>query len=180
MEWKMGIVYYGIHELVALKMRDKYNLEIFVETGTWHGDSAIWAAAHFSKVYTIELNLPFLEEFNSLLADFDNIEPIHGNSRIELIPVISKIHRPVLFFLDAHWTGDAEQHDKISACPVMDEINTINKLCKVNHVIIVDDARLMRGKWGDQDSIVEALCNNEQRKVQIFDDIFLAEPENDN
>lgn len=176
----MGIVYYGIHKPVALKMRDKYNLEIFVETGTWHGDSAIWAAAHFSKVYTIELNLPFLEEFNSLLADFDNIEPIHGNSRTELIPVISKIRRPVLFFLDAHWTGDAEQHDKIGACPVMDEINTINKLCKVNHVIIVDDARLMRGKWGDQDSIIEALCNNGQRKVQVFDDVFLAEPKNDN
>jgi predicted O-methyltransferase YrrM len=44
----------GVRKRLALFLKDRFDLLDFVETGTYFGTSAAWAAEHFRRVYTIE------------------------------------------------------------------------------------------------------------------------------
>lgn len=176
----MGLVYYGIHKEAALSVQKKYGIKTIVETGTWHGDSTLWAAEYFDLVYTVELDPDFYTDCLDRFEHIDNIMAFCGDTRDRLPLIINKLTEPTLFFLDAHWTGEAGTHDEIAMCPAVDEIEIINKLCKVEHVIIVDDVRMMKGRWCDKKEIERVLRNGGTRAVQIFDDIFLAEPNRGN
>ncbi len=54
----MGLVYFGIPHNVVLSVKEKFGVAAFVETGTFRGDTAAFAAGHFQRVFTVE----FVEE----------------------------------------------------------------------------------------------------------------------
>lgn len=39
---------------LVLSLKDKYNVKNFIETGTYQGQTSLWASNHFEKVLTIE------------------------------------------------------------------------------------------------------------------------------
>ena len=51
----MGIVRAGIPEELTLYLKGKYSINTFVETGTYLGHTAQWAAQHF-ETHTIEMS----------------------------------------------------------------------------------------------------------------------------
>lgn len=175
----MGSVFYGIHKDMALEMRERYGLSTFVETGTWKGDSAVWAAGVFDKVTTVELSPVFYQKSKERLDGLPNVSLYQGDSRLLMIEICRKLRRPTLFWLDAHWTGDMGIEDENGPCPVMYEIDAINRLMKATHVIMVDDHRLFPSKsngWPSADLVVASLEHRGHRSVSITDDVFLAEP----
>jgi predicted O-methyltransferase YrrM len=50
----MGLVRVGVPTELAIALKDAYNLQSFIETGTNCGATALWAAEYFPKVITIE------------------------------------------------------------------------------------------------------------------------------
>ena len=135
----MGKIYAGIHPKIALELRNKFHLKYFVETGTNKGKSAHWASKNFKYVYTIELNEDFY--FEAIKRYFkNNITFILGDSRSNLSSILTKLPRPALFWLDAHWHSTKYSKSTKGECPLLDELDIIVN-DKKDHVLMIDDAR---------------------------------------
>ena len=80
----------------------------FVETGTLFGHTTLHASYWFDKVVTIELSETLHALAKQSLAHRSNISCLHGNSADRLPEVIAGLQGATLFFLDAHWSGDAK------------------------------------------------------------------------
>jgi hypothetical protein len=172
----MGLVYYGIHEKIALAMCNKYKLRTLVETGTWKGNSAEWAAEIFEKVITIEIIEEYYQQSKERLAKYDNVTCLHGDSREILPSLVEELTVPTLWWLDAHWTGHKDYKKEYGENNAIIEVNAINEF-KHPHVIMVDDYFQFPAVTGiKKGAIIDALLNNDQRKVIIEDDIFYTEP----
>jgi hypothetical protein len=164
----MGSVRFGIPRELALALKAKHGIEDFVETGTLVGHTAEWAAEHFKRVVTVDVDKDqYLKTAGPLVKQHPNIEAFWDHSPW-FLSGLSINYQPVLFWLDAH-TNDE--------CPVLDEIAVINK-SRLTHVILVDDARLFGElpAWPTKAEVVEALSNGGKRTVYEVEDVLVAEP----
>jgi hypothetical protein len=78
---------------------------IAIETGTYYGDGALDLAKFFRTVHTIELSPKWHEFASRRLAEFKNVTCHLGDSAEVLARILPEINEPVLFYLDAHWSG---------------------------------------------------------------------------
>jgi len=106
-------------------------LGLFIETGTYRGESARWAATIFPKVYTIEIDKDMHEAVRKNRPD--NMYLILGDSKVELPKLVKVIHEPALFWIDAHFGT--------SRPPVLEEISCIIA-SPFDHIMYVDDTLL--------------------------------------
>lgn len=126
-------------------LRHGSHLNTFVETGTYHGETAEWASTQWPVVHTVEKS-PSL--FKPKL-EFPNIRYYLGDSREvlkeELHEVIS--NEPCIFWLDGHWFdhGDNPAGSE-DDCPLLEELAIIAKT-RPAHVIFIDDAHLIRKRY---------------------------------
>ncbi|PZX49793.1 hypothetical protein LV84_04185 [Algoriphagus ratkowskyi] len=138
----MGIVNFSIPKDLVLKILDFKEIDNFIETGTYKGATSFWAAQHFKKVYTIEINEEISKETASKVDCPKNIEFLIGNSK-DVLPelVDNKLSGTCFFWLDGHWCMGAG--GKEEECPLIDELEAI-KLIQ-NAIIFIDDARCFLG-----------------------------------
>ena len=164
----MGSLQFGIPRELALALKAKYGIEVFVETGTLVGHTAEWAAEHFKRVVTVELDMAqYFKIASDLVARHPNIEAFCGASEL-FLGGLSLNYQNVIFWLDAHTNEN---------CPVMEEISIINRSHKP-HVILVDDARLFGDlpAWPSKNEVLAALADGGRRTVHEVDDVLVAEP----
>lgn len=179
----MGFHRMGPPQDLILALKARMGVGEFIETGTYRGDTAAWAAGHFSRVTTIELSPEFhaaaVERFRAQPA----VRALQGNSATVLREVIPALGGPALFWLDAHWSG-LDTAGREAECPLLEEIALINA-APDGHVVLVDDARLYCAPpprphraehWPDLASTVEELANGDRRHVVLVDDVFVAVP----
>lgn len=126
---------------------EQHEVKIFVETGTAGGASVRKAAELFEKCYTIEL----IEDRAVKEGAPENIHFMTGSSPELLGGVIDNLlitrgdeRQNVLFFLDAHYSGDTLNETGFPECPLMDELKVIGRYSE-DAIIIIDDARLFLG-----------------------------------
>lgn len=128
----------------------KYKNNIFIETGTLHGDGVKLALdCGFSKIYSIEID-DDLVEFN--LRQFhdqqDRIQIIHGDSFEVLKTLLKTINEPATFWLDGHWdSGPLGMYN----CPLLHELDVIYQHHIKSHSLLIDDRRLFGDSnhhWG--------------------------------
>ena len=113
---------------------------VFVETGTYLGDTSWWFRNDFERLYTIEVD-PFLhDQAKGRFARMHHIEALLGDSSSVLVSVVPGIESKAMFWLDGHYsagiTGSGESH-----CPVMAELAAIYEHARAPFVIVIDDAR---------------------------------------
>jgi len=133
----------AIPEDVVLDLKDRYGLRYFVETGTFRGDSALWAATHFDHAWTIE---NWLESYQNVVGKHGiaaNITFVLGDSRDRLAEVLVEVPAPALLWLDAHWLGKGRS-ERVDDCPVMDELRAVHADGRA-HVVMIDDAHFFQG-----------------------------------
>jgi len=136
-------------------------LRNFVETGTLFGHTALHASYWFDTVTTIELSPELHGLARRTLVHRDNVNCIRGNSAQALPDVIAGLHGASVFFLDAHWSGDASVdwenspwggypvdtariedstlNDADQQVPLMDELTTIAERHAAPAVVLIDD-----------------------------------------
>jgi len=167
--------------IIALQQRAK--LADFIETGTYRGDTAAWAAAHFTRVTTVELSPEFHATAQERFRAQPNVRTVCGHSATVLSELIPTLAGPALFWLDAHWSG-ADTAGKDDECPLLAEVALLNASPE-SHVILVDDARLFCAPpprphrpelWPDLMTTVAALQDNGRRHVVLFEDVLVAVP----
>jgi hypothetical protein len=140
--------FYNQHSPTYIKRKQfiKYSLpnSIWIETGTYLGQTAVFLSKHFSKVYTIEPDIDLFKNVKKYLIKYKNITIINSESKKALIELLSKkIKQNINFFLDAHNVGNnsTKTYKSRIANPILDELKIIQKNIKnlKNFIIFVDD-----------------------------------------
>lgn len=135
-------------------IQDFPDISIFVETGTYLGNSTKEASFVFDKIITIEIN----EQLYNKAIDFcddvikeKNIIFYLGDT-LNLLPnivnTIKESCESCMWFLDAHQSGIDTSNNGIHV-PLLLELDIIlSKLYKkVNHIFVIDDVRLFSNAW---------------------------------
>ena len=154
-----------------LMLKDKYELNLCIETGTFKGDSTIVFSRIFDRVDTIEINPSFLDFTKSKIGNRKNINFHLGNS-VEvfktLLPTLNKF-RPI-FYLDAHWND---------FWPLRDELTLIGQNFKDNCIIVIDDFKVPNrpditfDQYGKNECSMEYIKDNLPEVYSSYELIFL-------
>jgi 16S rRNA G966 N2-methylase RsmD len=135
----LGLVNFGIPKKETEFLKKSMKLEIFIEGGTYKGETTREMSKKFRKVYTIEKSNVMFDIAKDNLKNLDNVTMLNGDTR-EHLDSIMKSNDNLLFWLDAHWSG-GETYGKEDECPLIEELEIIFKYDK-NCIILIDDARL--------------------------------------
>lgn len=112
-----------------LGIRDEFNLDTIIETGTYHGVSTAWFSKHFKDVYTIESQAAHFDEAFKRIGHIDNINMKLGDSPQFLKEILTSIDdSKTIIFLDAHWYTN----------PVLAELDAIKESGKLPILAIHD------------------------------------------
>ena len=138
---------------------------IFIESGTYKGQTILLMEPHFEKLYTIELSTVLHEACKKAYKDSKTrkITFLQGESHNVFKTLLPTINSPTIFFLDGHWScNDTALGSK--PVPLLEELQEINS--KFNHeaIIIIDDYRLFDGK----DPVVDWSSITLQKVLNIF------------
>lgn len=166
-----NFVYRGIPQELVLAIKNHFGITDFIETGTYMGDTAKWAAKYFERVITFEASDEVYLELqkNELPV---NCMAIHGDSS-KLIQ--NYIDKDSIYYLDAHYSSG----NTFNSYPLLDEIKEINKK-GFNDFIIIDDARFVLSKWNNERycTLTELLLelSKKDRYSIVFDDMIISVP----
>jgi hypothetical protein len=118
------------------------DFSIFVESGTFMGETIFAMENLFKKLYTIEINEELYYQTKSKYNG-NKIKFLFGDSSSEMKNILDECNDKVIFFLDAHYSGGNTGNFKITTLytPLQKEIEDINSFCKQECLIIVDDCR---------------------------------------
>jgi len=81
-------------------------LNTAIETGTCLGYSTRDLSHHFKTVHTVEIQESLYQAARETFAHNPNIHCHNGDSVSVLRQLSSIVKEPVVFYLDAHWSGD--------------------------------------------------------------------------
>jgi len=159
------------------EIKNKFNLEVFIETGTLHGDTIEWLLPVFNELYSIEIDKDLYQKAYNRFINNDKVKIYNGNSTQILSKILPNIKKSALFWLDAHFPGadihkvsyDNEKNEDIRV-PLYHEIQEIVKRKNLyKDVIIVDDLWLYEDgnyEWGTFDNHAK-ICNFNTTRSQL-------------
>jgi hypothetical protein len=110
----------------------RYGCTVFVETGTYLGDTVEEASHRFDHVYSIELRPDRVVAARHRFEDFPNVAILEGDSAAVLPILLPDLGiAKCLFWLDGHF-GDAT--------PILAELDAVLPF-EGARVVLIDDAR---------------------------------------
>lgn len=124
-----------------------FDLNVFFETGTYEGHTALNAARCFKEVYTVELQHELYLKSLHTLAGCVNTTAYHGSSPEIIKEVAPHIKGRILFWLDAHYSGEetalsCDDREAAEAyTPIRAELAAIKATGISDCIIIIDDIR---------------------------------------
>ncbi len=167
-----------VKQSIIKQIQQKYDLQTFVETGTYLGEMVDAQKNNFEKIISIELDLKLYESAKNKFKDFNHIEILQGDSGEILKSLLPKIKEPCLFWLDAHYSAGFTAKGK-KETPIIEELDSILKT-EFNHVLLIDDARCFSHENGYPTISEITECVNNKRpnsySIKIENDIIRIEP----
>lgn len=134
-----------IKRKVIKKYSKLFSLKIFVETGTYFGDTTMSMKDLFETIYSIELDTTLFKRACDKFIQYPYIHILHGDSAEILPTILSNISQPTMFWLDGHYSGGVTAKGSLHT-PILKELESILHHPIKNHVILIDDARCFVGK----------------------------------
>ena len=113
---------------------------LFVETGTFLGQTTIEMADVFEHCWTVEIDEKLYEEALSRFRSRSNITAICGSSGDHMASILESIDSPAIFWLDGHYSSHDTGRADIDT-PILRELDQILNHPIKDHVILIDDAR---------------------------------------
>lgn len=161
---------------------DKYinesNIKVFVETGTYLGDTIYRLRKKFQHLYSIELSDHYYKIALERFKNISNIHLIKGDSAEKLKAVTTQINEPIFFWLDGHYSdGLTAKAEMIT--PIISELDAIfdNNEKNFRHVILIDDARLFNGSndYPEYEYLRDYITKKDSKySVSVEEDIIIC------
>ena len=123
---------------------------VFIETGTYHGDTVAAIKDMYSSVISIEVDEALYKKACIRFAADKNVHIVHGDCARELPVILATLREPAAFWLDGHYSGGETGKGEVED-PVLISLNQIAAHPVREHVIFVDDARTFDGQEGRPD-----------------------------
>ena len=112
---------------------------VFVETGTYRGDTIAAVSDLFEEIHSIEIDAALYRQACTRFRGDPRIK-LHLGDSGALLPEIVAAHRePILFWLDGHASGGETGSGK-KHTPIVEELEVIMAHPTRQHVILIDDA----------------------------------------
>jgi hypothetical protein len=152
--------YPSYHEKRALieNHRMQSGATVFIETGTFLGDTVDFFKDKFDTVYSIELSAELAQKAQKRFAAQKNVKIIQGNSGEVLSDITRQLSKPAMFWLDGHYSSEFFVNGEFIRTAKADKDTPIESELRIlmqseqPHIILIDDARLFVGA-GDYPSI---------------------------
>lgn len=129
------------------RLKQEYNADVFIETGTYLGDSLAHAAKYnFKKLISIEITPELVVKARERFKNDPRVKIVEGSSSDVLEGILKDINENVILWLDAHFPGyftDINgEKDKDKRIPLEKEVKVLaQRIGKYNDVILIDDLR---------------------------------------
>ena len=138
----MGAISFSLDERLLRFFKAQLPLELFVETGTFRGDTLALARPFFQRCLSVELSPELHRQAQARFAGVEGVEVLCGPSP-ELLRARQAGHQaiPTLFWLDAHWCVAEHTSGEESQSPLLGELRALGGLHR-DSVVLIDDARL--------------------------------------
>lgn len=144
---------YAVKRKTIIDLSKQYHCtEVFIETGTYMGDTVEFLKNDFKRLFSIELNEDLAAKAAKRFSNESKIRIVQGDSATQLATILSEISSPVTFWLDGHYSSEYQVGDEYIVTgkgekdtPVMEELIQISQHSAKDHVILIDDARLFNG-----------------------------------
>ena len=115
--------------------------EVFIETGTYLGDTVQAMLGVFESVYSIELSPELYKQALTRFAEESRVKLLLGDSSRKLSEAAQASRgRNAMFWLDAHWSGGNTARSNENT-PIVGELKSIRSCGLENSVIMIDDLR---------------------------------------
>jgi hypothetical protein len=151
---------------------------VFVETGTYLGDTAKALHSYCSRLITIELVGTIHAVASRRLHKYANVTVLLGDCEVLLPRVLSELSTDAAFWLDAHYSAGITGKGH-TADPILTSLAQIGQHKINHHTIMIDDARTFDG-MGERprlDTVIATLYSiNERYIVTVQNDIIVATP----
>lgn len=182
----MGAINFSIDPVLVEFFVNQVKPEIFIETGTYEGDSTAQVCDFFRECYTIEASEEYFKHSRNRFEDNPSVHVIFGDSGTQLRKTLQNTdNQNVLFWLDAHWCDSDNTSGATSQCPLLTELESIARL-QADSIVMIDDARLFLGtpggphlpdQWPDMDQLVSQLYSlSDNHKLTIHNDVVVFYP----
>jgi len=154
-----------------LEIKQHYGLSIFVETGTYMGQTVEIMRRHFLKVYSIELSVELYNRAVRKFSGCENVKLRCGDSGVELGEVMRELNEAALFWLDAHYSrGVTVRGDRET--PIIEELRHILDAPDLGHVVVIDDAREFGEKadYPTMEQVRDFVLSRRNAEIVVKDD----------
>jgi hypothetical protein len=164
---------------LLLEIGWNFRCSVFVETGTYLGDTVEILRHHFDEVFSIELYEKLYKLNKKRFQGKGNVSLWLGDSGRLMSEVLQHVSTGrILFWLDAHYSGPgtaAEDRD----CPVLAELTAIAAHERKDHCIVIDDAHMFGNHtdYPTREQVQQMLLNvNPAFHIVIKNEIMVALP----
>jgi hypothetical protein len=183
----MGAFYFSLDTRLAAVLAQSLGLEVFVETGTFEGDTLEAMGSIFPERHSIELSPTLCARARERFEGKVGVHLYQGESPECLAEVRKALgERPALYWLDAHWCAGQDTAGEKSQCPLLQELRQLNPL-RENDVVLIDDARLFLcppphphevSDWPALQEVLEAFLQIRRgHRLMVVDDVMVIYPE---
>ncbi len=182
----MGAIHFSIDLRLVQAILSVLPLQVFIETGTFEGDTVALVRPYFPEIHTIELSPEYHTKAGARFSGDSGVKAHLGDSG-EVLATLRPEYagRATLFWLDAHWCVAENTAGESSQSPLLRELAAIGPL-HPDSVVLIDDARLYlcapgapqdMAQWPDLADVLAALTAlSAEHEPAVCNDVLLFYP----
>ncbi len=139
------------HLLTLLRERGH---SVFVESGTYLGDTVAYMAKHAEQVVSVELHDELWRRAVERFAEVPNVDIQHGDG-LDLVPsIVAQLAAPPLIWLDGHYSGEGTALGRENE-PAAAILGSLGGVSPAGTTVVIDDLRLFgTGDYARLDDLV--------------------------